>query len=733
MKNIYAVRLWLLLLGLTLMGAFLPARADVITIYTPSMGVNILKGTSVDITWWFGHATNVKIELHKIGGATTELSTPVVGEPNTGGTWPATGLFSHTFSEAAGAYEIIITSIADPTTTQTSAAFNIIDVDPTAYITEYAPAAGVNWLKDQTYNIVWTDNISENVVIYLCDAAGVVIEELSPVDPGPPITSIGTASDGSFSWTPTVAGTFRIRIESIDHPADVYALSSTFQVINTDPSFAFAIDSPSVGEQWLQNNSKTISWRSNVGAGEDVKLELFQSDGVTLESTLSASTPNDGSFSWAIGATTTGDYKIKISWVADPTVYAFSGIFSVIDLNPTTYLTEYVPAPGEKWIQGSTHSIIWTSNVSGNVDVELYEHTDLITPVTTITDIPSVTLASAGSISHVFTEAVGTYKVKVTSVDYPSVYSWSHEFQIIGEDPSSAFAIDNPSTGEVWLLGDTKTIRWRTNIDPAESIKLELYQTDGTTLVGAIDLSELNDGSFSWTISPLISTGNYKIKITWLGHTNYYAFSGVFTLAEFDPNFYITHWSPSAGEAWVLGSTHNIVWTSNISPAGTVTITLLDDNGNALAPGVFDDLSDGAIANNGSYAWTIDDDFPTAGAAYAAGTYRMKVESVETGVYVVSSPFTLVVPSKKSASGLKDDGSGINLTFYPNPVRDILNLEAEAVMDHVWIMNSLGKVVLEKEVSGKSLQLNLSGLNSGVYFVKVSSGDKMTTQKLMVK
>jgi hypothetical protein len=82
------------------------------------------------------------------------------------------------------------------------------------------------------------------------------------------------------------------------------------------------------------------------------------------------------------------------------------------------------------------------------------------------------------------------------------------------------------------------------------------------------------------------------------------------------------------------------------------------------------------------------------------------------------------------------------LTLYPNPAKDYVKIELQtentAVPD-IHIIDLTGKVVrkfdkfqsLEQEVF--KTELDISSLNSGVYFVKVIQGDKVYSKKLIVE
>ena len=93
--------------------------------------------------------------------------------------------------------------------------------------------------------------------------------------------------------------------------------------------------------------------------GANVSITLLK--GGSAVSTLSASTPNSGTFTWSVpsGQTIGTDYRIRVASVASPGVVDTSDAdFSIVA--PTT-ITVTSPNGGEQWDQGTSHSITWNS------------------------------------------------------------------------------------------------------------------------------------------------------------------------------------------------------------------------------------------------------------------------------------------------------------------------------------------------------------------------------------
>ncbi len=71
-----------------------------------------------------------------------------------------------------------------------------------------------------------------------------------------------------------------------------------------------------------------------------------------------------------------------------------------------------------------------------------------------------------------------------------------------------------------------------------------------------------------------------------------------------------------------------------------------------------------------------------------------------------------------------------NLNFYPNPVKNNLIISSLFTIETYQIYNVLGSLVAEGKGGGKTTLIDMSQLNSGLYFVKVASSNLQTTLKI---
>lgn len=70
-------------------------------------------------------------------------------------------------------------------------------------------------------------------------------------------------------------------------------------------------------------------------------------------------------------------------------------------------------------------------------------------------------------------------------------------------------------------------------------------------------------------------------------------------------------------------------------------------------------------------------------------------------------------------------------SFYPNPVQDYLNLNANQKIDQVEVYNLLGQQLLQVKPNLSTYQLKLNNIKSGLYFIKVQTAGKTGTFKIL--
>lgn len=80
-----------------------------------------------------------------------------------------------------------------------------------------------------------------------------------------------------------------------------------------------------------------------------------------------------------------------------------------------------------------------------------------------------------------------------------------------------------------------------------------------------------------------------------------------------------------------------------------------------------------------------------------------------------------------------EDEDQAKLSVYPNPVTDILIIKSPETITKTSIFNILGKEVLHKKHNSDQIQIRISNLNNGLYFIKVEGTNSNQVYKFIKK
>jgi len=200
----------------------------------------------------------------------------------------------------------------------------------------------------------------------------------------------------------------------------------------------------------------------------------------------------------------------------------------------------------------------------------------------------------------------------------------------------------------------------------------------------------------------------YIVDYPGSGFTSKALFYGYNSSSDANAWFYTNGISLIGGTSYTIAykyGNNSTFYTENLkvaygdSPVDTAMTTVLADY-----PGIV-----GATPNFGVVEFTpaISGDYYFGFNAYsAADQYNLMVDDI-------SIIETLAAPGFESNK----------FTFYPNPVKDVLNIGYSKAIAKVAVFNILGQEVLVKTINADQSQVNLSNLSKGTYLVKVTAED----------
>ena len=288
------------------------------------------------------------------------------------------------------------------------------------------------------------------------------------------------------------------------------------------------VTNPTSSSVWTKGTTQTIRWSSS-GASSHVKIEFMSCIGWL---TLASSTPNDGSFSWAVdnrGNEACLGHKIRIVDIGDNICRGESGEFT-IRVPEECDIDVAQPTAGSFWTKGETHTIQWDrpGDCGTHVSIELYKGGSRIGTISTSTPNDGSRSWTVDDYSH----GTGTnYRVKATDLS-TGKYDYSADFIINVPEPCS-ITVTSPSASAVWYTGENRTIEWSHPGGCGSSVQIELYKSGpyGEVIVS----STSNDGSRSWIVDvPGSGSDNdYRIKVTDLS-TGAYDYSDSFRIWDIE-------------------------------------------------------------------------------------------------------------------------------------------------------------------------------------------------------
>ena len=73
----------------------------------------------------------------------------------------------------------------------------------------------------------------------------------------------------------------------------------------------------------------------------------------------------------------------------------------------------------------------------------------------------------------------------------------------------------------------------------------------------------------------------------------------------------------------------------------------------------------------------------------------------------------------------------VNVSTFPNPTSDFLNVNSKEVIEKAEIFNILGKKIRSINVGGVKAKINVSDLNAGIYLIKYTINNAVGSMKFI--
>lgn len=548
------------------------------------------------------------------------------------------------------------------------------------------------------------------------------------------------AQNANFSWANKIGGTTYDSGNSIvlDSLGNTYITGYFGGTVDFDPSASTAtLTSSGTSDVFVAkyNNLGNYIWAFKIGINmspdydKGTSITIDSIGNIYIAGTISSSTDFDPSAA-----------------VATLLIPSGGGFIAKYNSNGN-YMWAIATSAGNKIISDKKGNVYATGNFSGTADFN---------PST-----GTATLTSNGGAD-----------ISLAKYTTNGNYVWAFNIGSTNDDYSNDVKLD--SIGNIYLTGQYKGTA---DFDPSTNTVNLISNGGADIFVSKYD----NNGNLIFAKSIGGSGGDdiaYGVNIDRGG--NIY-FTGIFvSVVDFDPSAGISNITSTGGADMFICKLNNLgnyVWANKLGSTAFMEISYsvtTDLNNDVYLTGMYDgttdfDLGAGTATlvakgsgdifiakydTNGNYIWakgignTYDDrglcivvdqfknvyttgyfsttcDFDTgpstfnlvsSGTAYDAFLYKMSQTNISTNLEKNSIEFPL--------------------SMYPNPAKGkvsiIMNQQSSELK--VNITNSLGQIVLtENNIDNNSIiDLEISKLNNGVYFVTVSSKNESKTQKLII-
>jgi len=91
-----------------------------------------------------------------------------------------------------------------------------------------------------------------------------------------------------------------------------------------------------------------------------------------------------------------------------------------------------------------------------------------------------------------------------------------------------------------------------------------------------------------------------------------------------------------------------------------------------------------------------------------------------------------VINVTKGSLGI-DSNSSSEVSIYPNPATDLLNVISENSIKRITILNFIGQTMFDSEINNNNTVINTSNYQSGVYIIRIETEKGVKTEKITLK
>ena len=296
---------------------------------------------------------------------------------------------------------------------------------------------------------------------------------------------------------------------------------------------------------------------------------------------------------------------------------------------------------------------------------------------------------------------IGNNDIFISKLDSLGNFIWAKQFGGTNNDAGTAISIDH--IGNIYATGYFSSI---VDFDPGPAIfNLTPYGLNDIFMV------KLN------------ASGNF-ICAKQIGGTNI-EFAQSLTL-DASSNIYSTGYFKGTSDFDPSSSAFNL--TS--SGGQDVFVSKLDSSGNFLwakkMGGIYNDWGSSISLDASSNIYTAGNFYDNVDFDPNAGVFNLNTDTIIGSFFIQKM--------SQATVGLKENEMFNNISIYPNPTSQFLNIVSNSSIINkmqLQILNSLGQIVFNDEICTTNSKINIENYPSGMYFIKLIQKDKQQTFKII--
>ncbi|MFC1692079.1 PQQ-binding-like beta-propeller repeat protein [Candidatus Latescibacterota bacterium] len=261
------------------------------------------------------------------------------------------------------------------------------------------------------------------------------------------------------------------------------------------------VQSPDGGENLEPGTTYTITW--TYSGVDNVSIDFSTDDGSNWTTIIGEIPASDGSYSWTIpdGIDSSG-CLVRITDTSNSTVSDISNNTFAVSQQPTVVIS--APNGGEKWPQGSTQTIQWSSINVENVKI-MFSFDDGANWYEIATDIDatngSYTWSVLEDVSGSSTESTQCKIQVISAVDSGIMAEGAGVFSITS---SNFVNVISPTFGDKLVAKSEYDITWE--FSGITNVKIEYSTDNGLTWQEIVASTPAASGTYSWNVPDIQST-----------------------------------------------------------------------------------------------------------------------------------------------------------------------------------------------------------------------------------